>query len=114
MAEAQEQAFDGKSTAAKLPTRPGVYVAGSFADRMDISLGHAGAVVEGKQSSASAKMALFDDYFGQPVFEAGDDKADKQARESTLLALAAKLNKKDYTTWVLIGDGEDALAVLNL
>jgi len=48
------------------------YVSGSFADATDISLGHAGAVVAGPRTSATAKMALFDDYFGLPVFEAGD------------------------------------------
>lgn len=47
-----------------------VYVAGSFADKMDISLGHAGAVVEGRFTSAAAKMELFDEYFGLPVFDA--------------------------------------------
>ncbi len=47
-----------------------VYVAGSFADQTGISLGHAGAVVEGRFTSASAKMALFDEYFGAPVFDA--------------------------------------------
>ncbi len=46
-----------------------VYVAGSFADGADISLGHAGAVVEGRFTSAAAKMALFDEYFDLPVFE---------------------------------------------
>ncbi|MBN2218086.1 MAG: hypothetical protein JW719_11995, partial [Pirellulales bacterium] len=46
-----------------------VYVAGSFAEGTDISLGHAGAVVDGLHTSASAKMALFDDYFGVPVFD---------------------------------------------
>ena len=46
-----------------------VYVAGSFAEGTDISLGHAGAVVDGLNTSASAKMALFDDYFGLPVFD---------------------------------------------
>jgi len=46
-----------------------VYVAGSFADSTNVSLGHAGAVVEGRQTSAAAKMELFDEYFGLPVFE---------------------------------------------
>ncbi len=41
-----------------------VYVAGEIADRYSISLGHAGAVVECKKSSASAKKTAFDDYFG--------------------------------------------------
>jgi len=45
-----------------------VYVAGSFAEGKNVSLGHAGAVVEGNLTSASAKMALFDEYFGLPVF----------------------------------------------
>ncbi len=51
-----------------------VYVAGSFADDTDISLGHAGSVVEGKQTSAAAKMALFDEHFDLPVFELGEQK----------------------------------------
>ncbi|OHB73826.1 MAG: hypothetical protein A2V70_12905 [Planctomycetes bacterium RBG_13_63_9] len=46
-----------------------VYVAGSFADGTEISLGHAGSVVEGKYTSAAAKMSLFDDHFGLRVFE---------------------------------------------
>ncbi len=46
-----------------------VYVAGSFADGTDVSLGHAGSVVDGPHTTASAKMALFDAYFGLPVFE---------------------------------------------
>ncbi len=46
-----------------------VYVAGSFADDAEISLGHAGAVVEGKHTSAADKMKLFDEYFGLPVFD---------------------------------------------
>ncbi len=46
-----------------------VYVSGRFAEGRDISLGHAGAVVEGKGTSASAKMEMFDDYFGVPVFD---------------------------------------------
>jgi len=46
-----------------------VYVAGSFADSMQVSLGHAGAVVEGKLTSAAAKMELFDGFFGLPVFD---------------------------------------------
>ncbi len=50
-----------------------VYVAGSFADQTGISLGHAGAVVEGRFTSASAKMALFDEYFGVPVFDASKE-----------------------------------------
>jgi succinyl-CoA synthetase alpha subunit len=41
-----------------------VYVAGKIAEKHNISLGHAGAVVEGNHTSASAKMAAFDAYFG--------------------------------------------------
>jgi succinyl-CoA synthetase alpha subunit len=51
-----------------------VYVAGSFAEGTDISLGHAGAVVDGLYSSASAKMALFDEYFEVPAFEVDKEK----------------------------------------
>ena len=46
-----------------------VYVSGRFAEGRNISLGHAGAVVEGNGTSASAKMEMFDDYFGIPVFD---------------------------------------------
>ncbi|MBN2023202.1 MAG: hypothetical protein JW809_10475 [Pirellulales bacterium] len=45
-----------------------VYVAGSFAEGKNVSLGHAGAVVEGNLTTATAKMALFDEYLGLPVF----------------------------------------------
>jgi len=41
-----------------------VYVAGSIAEKHKVSLGHAGAVVEGNLTSATAKMAEFDEYFG--------------------------------------------------
>lgn len=41
-----------------------VYVAGSVAEGRDLSLGHAGAVVEGPATSASGKIKLFDDHFG--------------------------------------------------
>jgi len=40
------------------------YVSGRIAEEKNVSLGHAGAVVEGEFTSASAKMKLFDDYFG--------------------------------------------------
>jgi succinyl-CoA synthetase alpha subunit len=46
-------------------TKPIVaYVAGEIAERRGITLGHAGAVVEGKKSSAQAKKEAFDGYFG--------------------------------------------------
>ena len=46
-----------------------VYVAGAFAEGKNISLGHAGAVVEGACTSSTDKMKLFDDYFGVPQFD---------------------------------------------
>lgn len=46
-----------------------VYVSGQFAEGRNISLGHAGAVVEGRNSMATTKMKMFDDYFGIPVFD---------------------------------------------
>ncbi|KPJ89657.1 MAG: hypothetical protein AMS17_00925 [Spirochaetes bacterium DG_61] len=46
-----------------------VYVAGEIADRHRISLGHAGAVVECRKSSASAKKNGFDGYFGIESFK---------------------------------------------
>lgn len=45
-----------------------VYVAGSIAEKHNVSLGHAGAVVEGNLTSATAKMAEFDEYFGIKPF----------------------------------------------
>lgn len=45
-----------------------VYVSGSIAEKHNVSLGHAGAVVEGKRTSASGKMEEFDDYFGIKPF----------------------------------------------
>ncbi len=46
-----------------------VYVAGSIIEGQNISLGHAGAVVEGRMTSAAAKMELFDRYFGVGAFD---------------------------------------------
>jgi succinyl-CoA synthetase alpha subunit len=46
-----------------------VYVSGRFAEGREVSLGHAGAVVEGPNTSASAKMKMFDEYFQTPVFD---------------------------------------------
>ena len=51
-----------------------VYVSGRFAEGRNVSLGHAGAVVEGANTSATAKMKMFDDYFGVPVFDPDDAK----------------------------------------
>jgi len=46
-----------------------VYVAGEIAEREGISLGHAGAVVEGGCSTAKAKKKVFDDYFCTQPFD---------------------------------------------
>jgi|GEM_PF-221099 len=46
-----------------------VYVAGKILETQNVSLGHAGAVVEGAFTTASAKMQLFDDYFGIEAFD---------------------------------------------
>lgn len=48
-----------------------VYVAGEIAEKYSVSLGHAGAVVEGKKSSASGKKQIFDEYFGIEAFKPG-------------------------------------------
>ncbi|HQH27961.1 MAG TPA: citrate/2-methylcitrate synthase, partial [Oligoflexia bacterium] len=50
------------------------YVSGQFAEGRAVSLGHAGAVVEGAGTSASAKMRLFDDYFQTPVYDPAQPK----------------------------------------
>lgn len=55
-----------------------VYVAGAIAEGKDISLGHAGAVVEGTNTSATAKMKMFDKYFGMDVFEPQNRKQIKE------------------------------------
>jgi succinyl-CoA synthetase alpha subunit/citrate synthase len=46
-----------------------VYVAGKVAEGRRLSLGHAGAVVEGPGTSATGKMKLFDEYFGVEPFD---------------------------------------------
>jgi succinyl-CoA synthetase alpha subunit/citrate synthase len=48
-----------------------VYVAGTIADERNLSLGHAGAVVEGVGTRAREKMALWDAYLGVPPFAPG-------------------------------------------
>lgn len=45
-----------------------VYVAGQLTEGRKVSLGHAGAVVEGPETTASGKMAAFDEYFGIEPF----------------------------------------------
>ena len=53
-------------------TKPVIaYVTGQILGSLELSLGHAGAVVEGGETSAAAKMKLFDEYFGIGPFEPG-------------------------------------------
>jgi len=47
------------------------YITGGLLQKGGLSLGHAGAVVEGKGTSAADKMELFDEYFGIEPFEPG-------------------------------------------
>jgi len=54
---------------ARKPVKPIIaYVTGGILATQDLSLGHAGAVVNGGQTTAAAKMKLFDDYFGIEPF----------------------------------------------
>ncbi|MBN1795437.1 MAG: hypothetical protein JW804_02075 [Sedimentisphaerales bacterium] len=46
-----------------------VYITGQILEDTELSLGHAGAVVDGEITSASGKMKLFDDYFGVKPFD---------------------------------------------
>ncbi len=62
-----------------------VYVAGGALEGKSVSLGHAGAVVEGGATSASAKAAAFDEYFGVETFE-----MEKRYRRSSELTSALK------------------------
>ena len=50
-----------------------VYVGGTIADDRNLSLGHAGAVVEGAGTRAREKMALLDAYLGVPAVRARHD-----------------------------------------
>lgn len=45
------------------------YITGEILQKFDLSLGHAGAVVDGKDTDATAKMKLFDDYYGIEPFD---------------------------------------------
>ena len=58
-----------------------VYVSGEIAEKYNITLGHAGAVVEGSKSSARAKKEVFDNYFGIEPF-----KMEKHYRKTPELA----------------------------
>ena len=44
------------------------YITGNLLQNSELSLGHAGAVVEARQATADAKMKLFDEYFGIEPF----------------------------------------------
>lgn len=61
------------------------YVTGDILGTRQLSLGHAGAVVEGKGTTAAAKMALFDDYFGIEPFD-----PDRRYRKSPELSEALR------------------------
>ena len=61
------------------------YITGELLRKGDLSLGHAGAVVEGKGTSAKDKMQLFDEYFGIEPFE-----PDKKYNKSPALTKALK------------------------
>jgi len=62
------------------------YITGNVLARDDRALGHAGAVVEGKGTSAEAKMTLFDEYFATEPFD-----PDTKYKKSP--ALAQKLKR---------------------
>jgi succinyl-CoA synthetase alpha subunit len=66
-----------------------VYVGGTLADEKNMSLGHAGAVVEGHGTSAHEKIALFDAYLGKPPYAHSmkADRAHKPARGLRIQAL---------------------------
>lgn len=70
-----------KSRAAVKPLL--VYVAGEIAELFKVDLGHAGAVVEGRLTTARAKKQAFDEYFGLPAFQ-----PDKRYRKSAELVEA--------------------------
>ncbi len=59
------------------------YITGQILQDTKLSLGHAGAVVEGKMTSATAKMKLFDDYYGIKEFD-----PEKRYRKSSELTTA--------------------------
>ena len=53
----------------KFPKPIIAYITGEILEKFDLSLGHAGAVVEGPETTAKAKMQLFDNYFGIDSFD---------------------------------------------
>jgi len=56
-----------RETAYPKPVIP--YVTGRILSKQSVSLGHAGAVVEGGETTAEAKQTLFDDYFAVAPFD---------------------------------------------
>jgi len=58
-----------RSDKQKYPKPIIAYVTGEVLEKFDLSLGHAGAVVEGKETTATAKMKLFDEYFEIDPFD---------------------------------------------
>ncbi|MCK4997996.1 MAG: hypothetical protein KAS23_00625 [Anaerohalosphaera sp.] len=61
------------------------YITGDVLQSSNLSLGHAGAVVEGEGTSASAKMRMFDEYFGIQPFD-----PEKKYRKSSELVTQLK------------------------
>ena len=53
----------------KFPKPIVVYVAGKILETQNVSLGHAGTVIEGNATAATEKMRMFDDYFGIECFD---------------------------------------------
>jgi len=66
------------------------YVTGGVLSHLNLSLGHAGAVVEGKGTSAEDKMELFDDYFGIEPFDP-DRRYEKNAKLKKCLARGIRI-----------------------
>ncbi|MFO7870141.1 MAG: citrate/2-methylcitrate synthase [Kiritimatiellia bacterium] len=56
-----------------------VYVAGSILEKKNVALGHAGAIVEGGNTSAEAKMRLFDEYFQAAPYRKGHQSESRSA-----------------------------------
>lgn len=61
-----------------------VYVTGEVLGGRELSLGHAGAVVEGGETTAAAKMKSFDEYFGTGPFNPGAKREKSPERSASL------------------------------
>ena len=66
------------------------YITGGVLGHMDLSLGHAGAVVEGSGTSAEDKTELFDAYFGMPPFDP-EKKYEKNAKLKKCLSRGIRI-----------------------